>query len=77
MSLQKDIDELVDALKEVLFDLHPIYANTSYRGRGVGGQAVTQQCSIVNPELKEFEQIERIETLLRKHLMKREENYKD
>jgi hypothetical protein len=32
------------------YDLHPHYGNTSRRGRGIGGQAVTQQCSVVRPD---------------------------
>ncbi len=30
--------------------LHPTYGNTAYRGRGVGGQTFTQQCSVIRPE---------------------------
>lgn len=35
------------------YELHPSYGNTSYRGRGIGGQTITQQCSVVSPEDRE------------------------
>lgn len=70
--LRKERDALGDALKILFYDLHPVYANTSYRGRGVGGQAMTQQCSVVRPEGFELDQIAQIEELIRDHLIQRE-----
>lgn len=43
-------DRLAIMLYLIHSELHPIYGNTSRRGRGIGGQAITQQCSVIDPE---------------------------
>jgi hypothetical protein len=45
-------------------ELHPTYGNTSRRGGGIGGSALTQQCSVVDPEEPEFALLEVIEDAL-------------
>lgn len=42
--------ELAALLAMFAHDLHPSYANTSRRGRGIGGRAVTTQCNYLDPE---------------------------
>jgi hypothetical protein len=59
-----DADDIMALLLLVWFDLHPVYANTSYRGRGIGGQAITQQCSVVSPEGWEYAALMYIETAI-------------
>jgi hypothetical protein len=44
--------------------LHPIYGNTSYRGRGIGGSAITQQCSVIHPEGWEIGALQEIDEVL-------------
>jgi hypothetical protein len=62
----KDLDpyELAALLYAVCYDLHPTYANTSCRGRGIGGQMVTTQCNYVDPEGDEFYLLGRIEDVI-------------
>lgn len=47
-------DELLDALAWSLYrlrhGLHRAYANTSRHGKGIGGQAMTTQCLVIDPE---------------------------
>lgn len=57
--------ELAALLEMFCSDLHPAYANTSRRGRGIGGQAMTAQCNYLDPEGDEFRIIERIDAAVR------------
>lgn len=43
-------DQLAALLYVLRYDLHPTYANTARRGRGIGGQAMTPQCNVLDPE---------------------------
>lgn len=43
-------DELASLLYLVLFELHPVNANTSRHGRGIGGQAMTWSCLVTDPD---------------------------
>lgn len=53
--------ELAALLDMFRSDLHPAYANTSRRGRSIGGQAITSQCNYLDPEGDEYRIIERID----------------
>jgi len=58
-------DRLAAMLLLVLHDLHPVYGNTSYRGRGIGGATITAGCSVNHPEDAEYDLLNAIETTLR------------
>lgn len=49
-------DELARQLDRVLFDLHPVYPNTTGPYGGVGGQAMTPWCHVIRPYTEEHEQ---------------------
>jgi hypothetical protein len=56
------------------WQMHPTYGNTSRRGRGIGGQAITQQCSAIDPEEDwEFALLDEIEQALRSRYQDDEE----
>lgn len=42
-------DRLAATVVLLAYDAHPIYPNTSRWGGGIGGQAMTQGCSIIDP----------------------------
>lgn len=65
-------EDLAVALMIVLYELHPVYGNTSRRGRGIGGQAMTQQCNVIDPEGWEFEAKEWADEVLRGYTRTRE-----
>lgn len=65
-----DRDEIYDLaalLFAVVNDLHPMYANTSRRGRGIGGQMVTRQCNLLDPEGAEVYLVHRAEDVIREY----------
>jgi hypothetical protein len=62
------LDEAMELLAILYYDMHPTYGSTSRRGRGIGGQAVTQQCNVVDPEGWEVAFNERVEEALHKYV---------
>jgi hypothetical protein len=72
MGNQHETYKLAVLLRILLMDLHPTYANTSRRGRGIGGQMLSQQCNVVDPELAEYGLIQAIEDAIRNHYHKAE-----
>lgn len=44
------LDEAMELLAILYYDMHPVYGSSSRRGRGIGGQSMTQQCNVVDPE---------------------------
>lgn len=42
--LQEERDTFLVLLYRAVVEMHPIYANTSFRGQGIGGQAMTPGC---------------------------------
>jgi hypothetical protein len=47
--LTEAADRLAAALAIALFDAHPTYANTTGWRGGIGGQAMTTGCSMIDP----------------------------
>lgn len=61
------LDEAMSLLAILYYDMHPTYGSTSRRGRGIGGQAVTQQCNVVDPEGWEITFNQRVEEALHRY----------
>lgn len=61
---EADLDQALWLLYKLRFDMHQVYGNTSRRGRGIGGQAMTPQCSVIDPEGDELELLDKIDRLL-------------
>jgi hypothetical protein len=71
-------EEYLAALLHIAyFDLHPTYSNTSHRGRGIGGWAITQQCSFLAPEEKEAVWLAKIDQAVRDAFQRAEERGMD
>lgn len=64
MAEEPTLERAMVLLSLLYRELHPFYGNTSYRGRGIGGSAVTQQCCVTHPEGWEVDVIQKIEEIL-------------
>jgi hypothetical protein len=58
------LDEAMELLAVLYYDMHPVYGSSSRRGRGIGGQSMTQQCNVVDPEGWEVAFNDRVEEAL-------------
>ena len=54
--LKSDRDRFAAALFLAWYDLHPTYGSTAL-GRGIGGQTISQGCSVVTPRTARQEKI--------------------
>jgi len=45
----RESERLAAALAFMLYDAHPVYGNTTGWRGGIGGQAITQGCSYIDP----------------------------
>lgn len=71
--VEKHADDLAGALALALYDAHPVYANTAGWRGGIGGQAVTQGCSFLDPPPDaEWTQHDLLSEPLRDYLRSRE-----
>jgi len=61
----QQIDRLVYLLYWLRHEMHQTYANTSRRGRGIGGQMITPQCNVLHPEAVEHLLLNEVEDAIR------------
>lgn len=65
---REDERDVLTALLYLLrYDLHPVYGNTSHRGRGVGGQTMTPSCSVNHPEGSELALLNAVDNAISKY----------
>jgi len=65
---REDERDVLTALLYLLrYDLHPVYGNTSHRGRGIGGQTMTPGCSVNHPEGSELALLNLIDDAIHRH----------
>lgn len=64
MAEEPTLEQAMVLLSLLYYELHPFYGNTSYRGRGIGGSTVTQQCCVTHPEGGEVGVIQQIEEII-------------
>lgn len=69
---EEKVSQLLEALRWLLHDMHQTYANTSHRGRGIGGQTFTLQCHVISPEGPEVERLEEVTRLMYEGFAERE-----
>lgn len=60
-------DELRTLLTWLRYDMHKVFGNTSRRGRGIGGQAMTEQCLVLRPEGDEIARLARVDEIIYGH----------
>lgn len=58
------VAQVMALLATLYYDLHPVYANTSRRGGGIGGQSMSQQCNVIDPNPAELNIMQDIEAML-------------
>ena len=64
-------DKLAAALVYAIHNAHPVYGNTTGWRGGIGGQAMTQGCSFIDPPPgEEWLQYNMIDEVLREYLEK-------
>lgn len=61
---EADREKLLNLLYWLRYGMHQVYANTARRGRGIGGQAFTAQCHVIDPELSEQEKLDELDRVL-------------
>lgn len=62
--VEAERDHLAGLLSVLRWDLHTAYANTARRGRGIGGQQVTTQCSVLDPDVWETRALNAVDEAL-------------
>lgn len=63
-----EADRLAAALYGALVLAHPVYGNTTGWRGGIGGQAITAGCSLIDGNPKHVEPLEKIDQVLRDYL---------
>lgn len=62
--VEAERDQLAGLLYVLRWDLHVAYGSTARRGRGIGGQQVTTQCNVLDPEVWEVRALNAVDEAL-------------
>lgn len=74
MANTEEAEELAAALLASVTLMHPVYGSTSGWVGGIGGQAMTQGCSFIDPPHGDYMLPDRVAEVLREWLRANEES---